>query len=220
MTELTSQYIQYLPPIFQESEFLDDFLLAFERIFTQAGPEDTWLALETKIAQSDMYIRPLPSNDAPWQTPPNFLTWLAGWVSLSLRDDWPEETQRRFIREIVPLYRLRGTKVGMERLLKIYLGDNVPVKIYDRQSDEELAFAPPPHFFQVRIDVNTQDTSIIRQIQQIAQAIIEQEKPAHTFYGMQIRVPTMRLLSEALAEAEEQEVLILGENTLLGTQQV
>ena len=30
----------------------------------------------------------------------------------------------------------------------------------------------------------------------------------------------MRLLSEGLAKAEEQDVLILGENTLLGTQQV
>ena len=48
MTDLTSQYIRYLPPIFQESDFLDKFLLAFEKIFTQAGPSDEWLALETE----------------------------------------------------------------------------------------------------------------------------------------------------------------------------
>jgi phage tail-like protein len=220
MTELTSQYIRYLPPIFQESEFLDSFLLALERIFTQAAPGDDWLALETKIAQSDRYIRPLASNNVPRQTPGNFLSWLAGWVALSLRDDWPEETQRRFIREIVPLYRLRGTKAGMKRMLEIYLGDNVPIQIYDRNVENEFAFDPPPHFFQVRIDVNTQDTTSIRQIQQIAQAIIEQEKPAHTFYGMQIRMPTMRLLSEDLAEELGQDRLVLGKNTLLGTQQV
>jgi phage tail-like protein len=220
MTELNSQYIQYLPPIFQESEFLDSFLLAFEKIFTQADPGNDWLALETKIAQSDKYIRPLSSNNVPRQTPANFLSWLAGWVALSLRDDWPEETQRRFIREIVPLYRLRGTKKGLERMLKIYLGDNVPIQIYDRNVENEFAFDPPPHFFQVRIDVNTQDTTSIRQIQQIAQAIIEQEKPAHTFYGMQIRMPTMRLLSEDLAEELGQDRLVLGKNTLLGTQQV
>jgi phage tail-like protein len=220
MTELNSQYIRYLPPIFQESEFLDGYLLAFEKIFTQAALSDDWLALETKIAQSDRYIRPLRSNDVPRQTPANFLAWLAGWVALSLRDDWPEETQRRFIREIVPLYRLRGTKKGLECMLKIYLGDNVPIQIYDRNVENEFAFDPPPHFFQVRIDVNTQDTTIIRQIQQIAQAIIEQEKPAHTFYGMQIRMPTMRLLSEDLAEELGQDRLVLGKNTLLGTQQV
>lgn len=220
MTELNSQYIRYLPPIFQESEFLDSFLLAFEKIFTQAATNDTWLALETKIAQSDTYIRPQATNDVPRQTPANFLAWLAGWVALSLRDDWPEETQRRFIREIVPLYRLRGTKKGLERMLKIYLGDNVPIQIYDRNVENEFAFDPPPHFFQVRIDVNTQDTTSIRQIQQIAQAIIEQEKPAHTFYGMQIRMPTMRLLSEGLAKELGQDRLVLGKNTLLGTQQV
>lgn len=228
MTEPISSYIHYLPPIFQESEFLDGFLLAFEKILTQAAPTDNWQALETKIAQTETYLRPISTDATEQQTPTDFLPWLAGWVALSLRDDWPEETKRHFIREIVPLYRMRGTKVGLKRMLEIYLGDGVPITIYDRKATTEaaidvanhFAFEPPAHFFQVRIDVGTQDTTIIRQIQQIAQAIIEQEKPAHTFYGLQIRIPTMRLLSEALAASEKQNPLILGDNTLLGTQKV
>ena len=79
---------------------------------------------------------------------------------------------------------------------------------------------PPAYFFQVAIKVNTQETDEIRRIQQITQAIIEQEKPAHTFYGLQILVPTMRLLSEELAAKLNQKQLILGQNTLLGTQQL
>ncbi len=223
----TSSYLQYLPPIFQESDFLDGFLLAFEKILSQAAPSDARPALETVIAQSDKYFRPLPSGEAQHQTPADFLPWLAGWVALSLREDWPEQTQRRFIREVVPLYRKRGTKAGMKRMLEIYLGDGVPINIYDRQADpneavptpDALSFAPPPYFFQVRIEVGTQDTNEIRRIQQIAQAIIEQEKPAHTYYGLQIMIPTMRLLSEELAAKLEQNPLILGENTLLGTKQ-
>ena len=214
-----SSYIHYLPPIFQESAFLDGYLLAFEKILSQAAATDARPALETVIAQSDKYFRPLPSGENQQQTPSEFLPWLAGWVALSLREDWPEETQRRFIREVVPLYRQRGTKTGLTRMLQIYLGDNVPIIIYDRRSETELAFDPPAYFFQVQIEVSTQDTDEIRQIQQIAQAIIEQEKPAHTFYGLQILIPTMRLLSESLAEELEQNPLILGENTLLGTQQ-
>lgn len=225
-TQPTSSYIHYLPPIFQESEFLDGFLLAFEKILSQAAPDER-PALETVIAHSDKYLRPLPSGEERHQAPVEFLPWLAGWVALSLREDWPEKTQRQFIREVVPLYRKRGTKAGMTRMLEIYLGDGVPITIYDRQissnetvpSDDALAFAPPPYFFQVRIEVGTQDTDEIRRIQQIAQAIIEQEKPAHTFYGLQIMIPTMRLLSEDLAEELNQNPLILGENTLLGTKQ-
>ncbi|MEZ4645861.1 MAG: phage tail protein I [Chloroflexota bacterium] len=219
MIEPVSTYIHHLPPIFQKSQFIDGFLLAFEKLLTQAAPTDGWDALETKINKTASYLRPLAVDTAEASAPASFLPWLAGWVALTLRDDWPEETQRRFIREIVPLYRLRGTKAGMKRMLEIYLGNDVPITIYDRQTASEFAFDPPAHFFQVRIDINTQDTTVIRQIQQIAQAIIEQEKPAHTFYGLQIRIPTMRLLSEELAAELKQNPLILGENTLLGTQQ-
>ncbi|MCP5013266.1 MAG: phage tail protein I [Aestuariibacter sp.] len=231
MTEPISSYMHYLPPIFQESEVLNGFLLAFERILTQATSGDAKLALETQIAQTETYLRPLPTDLTEQQAPAEFLPWLAGWVALTLRDDWPEDTQRRFIREIVPLYQMRGTKAGLKRMLEIYLGDNVPVTIYDRnitytpKITNTLTFAPPPHFFQVQISVTTQDTDIIRKIQQITQAIIEQEKPAHTFYGLQIAIPTMRLVSEslineALERGEVLAPLILGENTLLGTQAI
>ena len=144
-------------------------------------------------------------------------------MALTLREDWPEQTKRQFIREVVPLYRQRGTKDGLSRLLQIYLGaDEESVFIYEQPDDFkfETGTAPPPYFFQVAIKVNTQDTGEIRRTQQIAQAIIEQEKPAHTFYGLQILVPTMRLLSEDLAKQEGQDLLILGRNTLLGTQQL
>ncbi|MCP4363265.1 MAG: phage tail protein I [Chloroflexi bacterium] len=218
MTEPQSSYIHYLPPIFQESSFLDGFLLAFEKILSQSGADDGWEALETVIAHSHTYLKPVPSGEDPRQTPDEFLPWLASWVALTLREDWPKPTQRQFIREIVGLYLLRGTKAGMTRLLKIYLGEEVPISILDHPS--ELGFAPPAYFFQVQIAVNTQETDEIRRIQQIAQAIIEQEKPAHTFYGLQILVPTMRLLSEGLAANLKQNPLILGRNTLLGTQQV
>ena len=219
MSEPVSTYIHHLPPIFQESQFIDGFLLAFEKLLTQAAPTDGWDALETQINDTAFYLRPLANDGTNKSAPAPFLPWLASWVALTLRDDWPDPTRRRFLREIVPLYRLRGTKAGMKRMLEIYLGDNVPITIYDRQKTGEFNFAPPAYFFQVRIDINTKDTTTIRRIQQIAQAIIEQEKPAHTFYGLQIRIPTMRLLSEGLAEKLKEDQLILGNNTLLGTQQ-
>ncbi|XZF66229.1 MAG: phage tail protein [Gloeotrichia echinulata DVL01] len=36
----------------------------------------------------------------PQDTPEEFLPWLAGWVSLSLRDDWAVEVKRQFIQQI------------------------------------------------------------------------------------------------------------------------
>jgi hypothetical protein len=67
------------------------------------------------------------------------------------------------------------------------------------------------------------DPELLQVKQQIARAIIDQEKPAHTFYALQVSVPTMRLVSKALQRQEQTEkghrppLLILGQNTLLGT---
>lgn len=222
MTIPKSTYIDHLPPIFQQSELLDGFLLAFEKVLSQASPNDARPALETVIARSHRYLRAeAPEDDLTLKAPDEFLPWLAGWVALTLREDWETQTQREFIRRVVGLYRYRGTKHGMTELLKIYLGatdeSQDVVTIYDHPND--FGFAPPAHFFQVEIKVNTQDTDEILRIQQIAQAIIEQEKPAHTFYGLQINIPTMQLNSDEAVKQQDRPPLIVGNNTLLGSRQ-
>lgn len=217
MSEATprSSYVDYLPAIFNEPPFLGRFLRAFERILSEATPEDNQPALETIIERSHTYFKPVISGEDVQQAPSEFLPWLANWVALTLREDLAEAQQRQFIREIVPLYRLRGTKLGLQKILQIYLGENVSITIYD--DGQDFGFSPPAHFFQVAISLNDRDLNELRRRQAIASAIIEQEKPAHTFYGLQIRVPTMRLLSEELSGQLNEPVLRLGKNTLLGT---
>lgn len=203
----TSSYLSYLPAVFQEDPFLGRFLQAFEAILSGTGDPDK-PGLEEMIEGIAHYFDPL-------ETEPDFLPWLSNWVALHLRADWDEDTQRRFIRQIVPLYRLRGTRAGLRRMLELYTRQ--PVTIKD-------TFDQLPHFFQVRLTLSEPDPVLLRQKQQIARAIIEQEKPAHTFYALQIAVPTMRLVSLALQQQEKTEkgnepaLLILGKNTLLGTE--
>ncbi len=154
----------------------------------------------------------------PAKTDEEFLPWLANWVALSLRADWDLDTKRAFIREVVGLYRLRGTKAGLLKMLNIYTGREV--EIYDE-------FERPAHFFQVRLTLNEADPDELKRKQQIAKAIIEQEKPAHTFFALKIVVPAMRLVSLALQKREggKPPLLILSGpktppprgNTLLGT---
>lgn len=218
---MNTRYIDYLPPIFQQENrsqqendpFLERFLQAFEQILTQSQAADK-PALETKISQSYAFLRPLATAVQPHQTPSEFLTWLAGWVALTLREDWDETTQRRFIREVVPLYKVRGTKSGLTKMLQIYL-KNQSVEVWDHK--DEFGFDPPAHFFQVKIDTHTKDPIELRRIQQVAQAIIEQEKPTHTYYALQIETPKMQLLSSQLAQTLSQPQLQLGINSQLGT---
>src|ERR671938_879784 len=194
-----SSYLDYLPAIFRQEPFVGRFLLAFETVLSGSGADQP--GLEATIGRLADYLDPMTTG-------PEFLPWLAGWVTLSLRADWDEATKRSFIQQIVPLYRLRGTRDGLQRMLELYTRERV---------DVDDAFEQPAYFFQVQLTLREADPDLLRRKQQIARAIIDQEKPAHTFYALQVAVPTMRLVSVALHEREQAPLLILGENTLLGT---
>lgn len=193
-----SSYLDYLPALFRQEPFVGQFLLAFETVLTGAGGQP---GLETTIGRIADYFD-------PGVTEADFLPWLAEWVTLSLRADWDEQTQRSFIQQIVPLYQLRGTRDGLLQMLTLYTTE--PVQIYD-------AFDDRPYFFEVQLTLSEADPALLQEKQQIARAIIDQEKPAHTYYALRVAVPTMRLVSEALHESENAPLLILGNNTLLGT---
>lgn len=193
-----STYLDHLPALFREDPFVGDFLHVFQAVFD---------GLERRIEEVPRFLDPA-TTDA------EFLPWLASWVALTLRADWDETTQRSFLQQIVPLYRLRGTRAGLQRMLELYTGERVQI------ADD---FDAIPHYFQVQLTLPEADPGLLRRKQQIARAIIDQEKPAHTFYALRLAVPTMRLASRELqdrARAARRAVpplLILGRNTLLGT---
>jgi phage tail-like protein len=205
---MSSSYLDHLPAVFREDEFTGKFLLAFEAVLTGADDVE---GLEQIIGRIAGYLDPGTTDE-------NFLPWLAGWVALSLRADWDTDTKRGFIQEVVPLYRQRGTLAGLQRMLEIYLrpiGDQVTrddVVIFDQ-------FDEPAHFFQVQLTLSDANPARLRGTQEIARAIIDREKPAHTFYALKVVIPTMRLVSEELRKRENNvpDLLMLHENTWLGT---
>jgi phage tail-like protein len=105
-----TSYLRYLPAVYQEdpisSEFLERFLSIFETAF---------YGLETEISSVFKYFD-------PDTTPESFLTWLASWLNLGLEEDWPEDKKREFIRKASELYKLKGTPLGLQKLIKIYTG--------------------------------------------------------------------------------------------------
>jgi hypothetical protein len=52
----------------------------------------------------------------------------------SLRDDWSEETKRSFISNVVPLYKKRGTRDGIEKVLRLS-GDEAKVVDFNDGQD-------------------------------------------------------------------------------------
>src|SRR5262245_21449196 len=123
-----SSYLDHLPAIFRQGPFLGRFLLAFERILTGPPPGEADPAsvpsipagIEDVLDRIHAFFDPVGDSREgpnPPRAPDDFLPWLAEWVATSLRDDWDSETKRAFISQIVPLYRMRGTRAGLEAVL-------------------------------------------------------------------------------------------------------
>jgi phage tail-like protein len=202
--------------------FLGRFLLAFEQVLSgldevslddlnTGDPEDAGRVdrpgleqildgyvdpSQQVLAGVHRYFDPGPGQDRRTRAPEPFLPWLASWVALTLRGDWSPEEQRRFIAQIVPLYRLRGTRAGLAAMLATYAGafagpatgaaaGATPVQIYE--------FDQIPHYFQVELSLPERNPQELQRRQQVARAIIDQEKPAHTYYALRVRVPTMQI---------------------------
>lgn len=196
-----SSYIEYLPAYLQTDRFLGRLLLAFEGILSGfpeeeetnfrplivGGNSEKYLGLETIISQLHTYFD-------PHQTPTEFLPWLAGWVALSLRDDWNEQIRRQFISQMVPLYHIRGTVFGMKKMLQIYLESSG--LSYPERTISIFEFDNKPHYFQVQLALPSnqviQPERYWREFR-IAKGIIDQEKPAHTYYALRILTLTMQI---------------------------
>lgn len=218
-----SRYLEHLPAIFQESELLGRFLLAFERILT-GRPRPDAPNLPAVPAGIEQILDRIETFFDPAQTPPDFLPWLAGWVATSLREDWDAATRRRFLANVVPLYRRRGTKRALQKLLQLYLNPNADperdadhdVEVIEDTPAGEPAF--PPRYFQVRFTVPRQDPALLSRLAVIATDIIDREKPAHTFYGLQISYPSLQIADPpSYSGGKPVSGVFIGNTTVLGS---
>ncbi len=200
MTDGTSQLpnslLQYLPAIYQQDAFIDQFLQAFEKLLL--GRQDDQLfpplkrnSVEVHFPQHGLEetIAGLAAYFDPQKTPDEFLPWLASWTAFSLRADLPSDKQRDFIANIFQLYRWRGTKQNLEKLLAIF----VPHTDVSLSPPKVIETTDPPHFFLVTILLARTTPAVVFRQAAIARALIELEKPAHTYYKLDVLFPSMQV---------------------------
>ena len=153
-----SSYLRYLPPCYQDSVFLQRFLLIFESVLEP---------VEQMIGQINLYFDPRTA-------PEELLPWLASWFDLTLEKQWTVEQHRRLIESAADLYRWRGTRRGLSDYLAIYTG--APPQIYEPGDGRDKSSHLLPHTFLVIVEVDDPalvDESLLKQI-------IAMQKPAHT----------------------------------------
>jgi phage tail-like protein len=89
-----------LPALFQD----DDLTLRLV-----AGLDEVLAPVFLTLDSQDAYIDPALA-------PADFLEWIASWVGAELDESWPTDRKRQLVRDLVSLYRARGTVTGLRGL--------------------------------------------------------------------------------------------------------
>jgi len=154
--EADSAYLQHLPAVFQDSDFLRRFLLIFEQIREP---------MEQRQDEIAMYFDPRTC-------PASMLDWLAGWLDLKLNPDWPEGRMRALLADAVELYRWRGTKYGLVRMIEICTGQVV-----------EITETEAPFVFHIKLKL-AKDDGLKKDL---IEELIRTHKPAHAGYEFEVQ---------------------------------
>lgn len=171
-----------LPAIYREDPFLAQYLWAFEQAL---------LDIEQRIEGLALFFDPA-------ETPPEFLPWLSSWVAFTLRADLGVPQQRKFLARIATLYRRRGTLPNLQELLTIFTRGGIPTITEDPAK---------PHYFHIAMRLPHDTPDVLQRQSAIAHALIDLEKPAHTYYDLELQFPTMQIGVTST----------IGVDTLLGT---
>lgn len=218
-------YIDHLPAVFQAETtdtapaFLERFLYGFEKVLSgipddTGGPE----GINEQLDRVHDYFD-------PYRTPTEFLPWLAGWVGVVLKEggEWDEERKRRLIAQVVPLYKKRGTREGLEEYLKVYVGEKIKISINEFTDPFRVGFRSGstvgsstivgegrPYYFNVHMVLPAPNRTMLEKKKRAIVEIIDQEKPAHTYFTLTTEMPTMRIGTQST----------VGSDTLLGGENI
>lgn len=220
-TQSASSLMHSLPAIYEEDPYLGQFLLAFEKILLgrQDGVEFPEVEVPFPAQGVEETIAGVAKYFDPYQTPEEFLSWLASWTAFSLRADLDLLKQREFVAKIAQLYRWRGTKKNLQDLLSIFTvsvptvveqeNEGVQIGVRSTIGVDMILGGEKPHFFRVKISLPRAAPAMQERQMDIARALIDLEKPAHTFYELIPIFPSMQIGRHST----------VGVDTLLGTAQ-
>jgi phage tail-like protein len=159
-----SSYLESLPGVYQDNDFLCRFLLIFEHI----------------LSPLDRTAGSLASFFDASLTPSEFLPWLGSWIGLVIDQRMPEQNRRELLRAAPDLFRWRGTRRGLREFLLLSTGiepEIIEPSLSEIASNPNLAFR-----FTVRMRVPA-GTELPRSY---VETIVEAEKPA--FAGCTIEI--------------------------------
>jgi phage tail-like protein len=161
---------QYLPSLYQEDDFAQRFLSAFD-----AALAPIFSTLDNLTAYMD-----------PWLAPEDFLDWLGSWFGLVLDEAWSVERRRALVANAFEFYRMRGTSRGLKAHLEVFTGGTVEIVDTGGLATSNTAGAPFPGSpnFAVLVRVQVDDPAAINMVR--LEALVAAAKPAHLTHRIQV----------------------------------
>jgi phage tail-like protein len=151
-----SRYLADLPAIFHDGDFLGRYLQIFEAI---------WEPLEQRQDHIAMYFDPATC-------PAAVLPLLSSWLDLYFDRTRQESRQRALLAEAMELYRWRGTRYGLTRMIELSIG--ITPEVLDEPGQ--------PFVMRVRVRDSAEHPVDRRLLEEMVQA----HKPAHIGYVLEI----------------------------------
>jgi phage tail-like protein len=148
-----SSYLRYLPPVLWEKEpdlpafSVGAMLRIFEKMLTGIDDDATIRHGDHDHESVEAVIARMHRLFNPWFTPPEFLDWLASWVSLEFPAIWDDYQRRKVTTEIVQVYRRRGLKAGLNQYLDLYTVAEKRPRIAVDDGSKVLFMRPQPGRF-------------------------------------------------------------------------
>ena len=195
MVRSHSRYLDYLPQVYQEVDFIGRLLKLFEQSFDPSVE-----ALQQMWAYLD-----------PRTTSAQLLPFLAHWVGWLTDFPWDsaspiqQKRQRRLVFNAMELYSWRGTGQGLRRYLHLYTGlpettDHIHIENAfkpgfeignARLEETTIIGGGRPYHFVVTLSANEPQVShqSLLDKEEIIHTIICQEKPAFCTYRLHIHSP-------------------------------
>ncbi len=161
---------QQLPAGYQEDEFLQRFVQAFDEALAPI-----FLTLDTLSCYVD-----------PALAPPDFLAWLGEWVGIEVDDTWSEERRREIIAGAAAIHRRRGTPDGVADAVRLVIGGRVEVtetgaSAWSAPPGGELPGAATPT---LTITVRVADPAAVDRVR--LDRVVTAVKPAHVAHTIEV----------------------------------
>ncbi len=161
---------QSLPALFQEDDFTQRFVSAFDA------------ALAPIFASLDN----LPAYFDPWLAPEDFLEWLGGWFGIVLDESWSTARRRALVSRAFEFYRLRGTAGGLKEQVEVLTGGSVDLHETGGVAISTTAGGAlpgsPNYALLVRVTVDDPATINLARLD----ALVMAAKPAHVTHKVEI----------------------------------